>query len=277
MSVILTMFLSQEFRLTDTEAGIVYGVMGSLTSIYGLLVGFSIDKMGVRKSLIIGTTITIISRTALTITTSPFVLYLCVFFGLPFGGCLTIPVMTLAIRRYTTTTNRGFAFGLFYSIMNVGALVSGLVVDGLAFTIPDGALLGLSVYRWVFATGAVCSVGMLALALSIQSDLHPEPDASASDSCLQPGVWLKSVREIGSLRSFWRFLALTLITVNLRSIFRSAAILGREDGTNKCARVSSGSCVRPRERVRACVLSCLCVLFLVRVPARVRAHVSVGL
>ena len=38
-------------------------------------------------------------------------------------------VLTIGIRRYTTVQNRGFAYGLFYVIMNVAALVSGPVVD----------------------------------------------------------------------------------------------------------------------------------------------------
>jgi hypothetical protein len=36
-----------------------------------------------------------------------------------------IPMLTVGIRRYTNTDNRGFAFGLFYSVMNIAAFVSG--------------------------------------------------------------------------------------------------------------------------------------------------------
>ena len=36
-----------------------------------------------------------------------------------------IPMLTVGIRRYTNTENRGFAFGLFYSVMNIAAFVSG--------------------------------------------------------------------------------------------------------------------------------------------------------
>jgi len=42
-----------------------------------------------------------------------------------------IPVLTVGIRRYTNEENRGFAFGLFYVIMNVGALLAGPLVDML--------------------------------------------------------------------------------------------------------------------------------------------------
>eukprot|EP00292_Cryptomonas_paramecium_P023786 CAMPEP_0113723550 /NCGR_PEP_ID=MMETSP0038_2-20120614/38493_1 /TAXON_ID=2898 /ORGANISM="Cryptomonas paramecium" /LENGTH=152 /DNA_ID=CAMNT_0000653167 /DNA_START=50 /DNA_END=505 /DNA_ORIENTATION=+ /assembly_acc=CAM_ASM_000170 len=152
------MFLSQEFKLSDSHAGFAYGTMGSLTSIYGLLVGSLIDKWGVRQSLLTGIIMVTFFRTVMVFTTSRLVLYFSIFFGLPLGGCLIIPVLTLAIRRYTTTSNRGFAFGLFYSIMNLGALFSGFVVDGLSMLIDPGTLLGLTANRWVFVTGMICSL-----------------------------------------------------------------------------------------------------------------------
>jgi hypothetical protein len=37
-----------------------------------------------------------------------------------------IPMLTVGIKRYTTVLNRGFAFGLFYSVMNIAAFVSGM-------------------------------------------------------------------------------------------------------------------------------------------------------
>lgn len=45
------------------------------------------------------------------------------FHWIPFNCFLSItagiPVLTVGIRRYTNEENRGFAFGLFYVIMNV--------------------------------------------------------------------------------------------------------------------------------------------------------------
>ena len=38
-------------------------------------------------------------------------------------------MLTVGIRRYTTSRNRGFAFGLYYAVMNIGAFVSGPIVD----------------------------------------------------------------------------------------------------------------------------------------------------
>ena len=49
-----------------------------------------------------------------------------------------IPVLMTGIRRYTTKKNRGFAFGIFYVVMNIAALISGPVVDILTIWYKGG-------------------------------------------------------------------------------------------------------------------------------------------
>ena len=58
---------------------------------------------------------------------------------LPLGSCLGIPVLMTGIRRYTHEKNRGFAFGIFYVVMNIAALVSGPVVDILTIWYKGGS------------------------------------------------------------------------------------------------------------------------------------------
>lgn len=47
------------------------------------------------------------------------------------AGALGVPVMTIGVKRYTNDGNRGFAFSLFYSLMNVAALSQVRIVMGL--------------------------------------------------------------------------------------------------------------------------------------------------
>eukprot|EP00567_Pseudictyota_dubia_P013403 CAMPEP_0197443892 /NCGR_PEP_ID=MMETSP1175-20131217/9518_1 /TAXON_ID=1003142 /ORGANISM="Triceratium dubium, Strain CCMP147" /LENGTH=179 /DNA_ID=CAMNT_0042974595 /DNA_START=85 /DNA_END=620 /DNA_ORIENTATION=+ len=126
-SIIFTLFLSAEFGYSDMEAGTIYGAWGALITIYGLVAGFIVDNLGVAKSLRIGYFLSLLSRIFILLTTSRPVLLLNVCFLLPAGSCLGIPVLTTGIRRYTNESNRGFAFGVFYVIMNVAALISGPV------------------------------------------------------------------------------------------------------------------------------------------------------
>lgn len=115
--------------MSDVEAGTIYGAWGALITIFGLFTGTIIDKLGVAKCLRIGFIGSFITRVMLFTCTSRHVLLFCTLVSLPLSNCLGIPVLTIGLRRYTNNENRGFAFGLFYVVMNVGALIAGPLVD----------------------------------------------------------------------------------------------------------------------------------------------------
>jgi len=130
-SLVFTLFLSEDFGMSDIEAGTIYGAWGALITIFGLFTGTIIDKLGVAKCLRIGFILSFITRVMLFTCTSKHVLLFCTLVSLPLANCLGIPVLTIGLRRYTNNENRGFAFGLFYVVMNVGALIAGPLVDVL--------------------------------------------------------------------------------------------------------------------------------------------------
>ena len=135
-SLILTVFLSEEFGLSDSTAGFHYGLFGTLITIYGFFMGFVIDNLGVRLSLLMGGTLMLVARVVLATTDDVFVMRLMLFGVLPAGEALGIPVLTLGIKRYTTDANRATAYGVYYSAMNVGGLLSGVLTDAIRLLIP---------------------------------------------------------------------------------------------------------------------------------------------
>jgi MFS family permease len=129
-SIILTLFLSSDdFNYTDIEAGTIYGVWGMMITVYGFITGFVVDNLGVSKSLKLGYGLSLIARIGIFLCISKKWLLFHLYFTLPLGNCMGIPVLMTGIRRYTTTKNRGFAFGIFYVVMNIAALLSGPIVD----------------------------------------------------------------------------------------------------------------------------------------------------
>ena len=46
--IILPLFLSEEFGYSDTLAGVVYGAMGAAYTLCAIILGTSIDKLGIR-------------------------------------------------------------------------------------------------------------------------------------------------------------------------------------------------------------------------------------
>ena len=136
-SLVFTLFLSDDFGMSDIQAGTVYGAWGALITVFGLFTGTVIDNLGVAKCLRIGFVLSFVTRVVIFACSSRVVLLVCLLVTLPFSNCLGIPVLTVGIRRYTNEENRGFAFGLFYVVMNVGALVAGPLVDALTLYYND--------------------------------------------------------------------------------------------------------------------------------------------
>lgn len=256
-SIIFTLFLSEDFGYSDIAAGTLYGAWGALITIYGLVAGCIVDNLGVARSLRLGFVLSLIARLLICFTTSRSILLLSICLILPAGNCLGIPVLTTGIRRYTTASNRGFAFGLFYVIMNVAALISGPVVDICTIWFEkeedeeqqDTSQWSLTSYRVIILTGIIANVVACILTFTIREikvDVEPEapvknttsirgtsaeddepnsptlPDSSSNMRTFHPvkGSPLQILRETVQMKSFWRFLAVCLITLNVRMIFR---------------------------------------------------------
>jgi len=258
-SLIFTLFLSSDFGFSDIKAGTIYGAWGALITIYGLMTGFIIDNLGVARSLRIGFFIALISRIWILMTTSRAVLLFNTLFLLPLGNCLGIPVLTIGIRRYTTEENRGFAFGLFYVVMNVAALFSGPLVDLCTILIEGGttaegegqqvddnnnddelvAVWKFSGYRAVILTGIIANAIACLVTLSIREIKIAEKGGNMSDDdngndneneksekngqiVFKPKKAnpMQIFKETTRSKNFWKFLLVCVITLNVRMIFR---------------------------------------------------------
>jgi len=275
-SIIFTLFLSEDFGYSDVTAGGIYGLWGALITVYGLLTGFIVDNIGVAKSLRLGFAVSLAARIFILVTTSRHILLFNICVTLPLGNCLGIPVLTTGIRRYTDERSRGFAFGLFYVVMNVAALISGPVVDALTIWYKggDGAeevgveqadddnngdaaqiipSWSLTSYRAIILSGIVANVIACIVTTTVREikvdsktpaaspPVSLDPSTHSSNMSLddalgelelepeigsirefQPtkGAAMEILRETFATKTFWRFLTVCLITLNVRMIFR---------------------------------------------------------
>jgi len=226
MSQILTLYLSAEFGMSDLRAGGVYGMFGALVTLYGFLVGFLVDNLGVRKSLFLGYSALVIGRFLLAVAVNLWVLHLCLYLLMPFGSALGIPVLSMGIKQYTNQRNRGFAFGLFYAVMNVGAIVSGEMVDALELGVKGGRdIFGFhfSSKRLILLSGAVASVFGLLITFAFREIKVGERGSGEEGvktfEVEQASPW-KIAKELLCMKMFWQFMAITLICVNLKCLFR---------------------------------------------------------
>jgi len=142
-SLICVMFLSSDFHYSDMQAGTIYGFWGGLVTFWGFIAGYLIDRIGVSCSLKLGCALTLISRVWVFLTINKTALLFNLCFLLPMGNCLGLPVLATGIRRYTHSNNRSFAFAIFYVVMNLAVLCSGLAFDlcTLIYGAPQKAVI----------------------------------------------------------------------------------------------------------------------------------------
>lgn len=212
-SLILTLYLSSELGFSDSSAGLIYGSYGLLSTVYGFLTGWLIDRLGVRRSLLLGALLGTAARVLLALSTSGAFVVGLLTTVLPLSECLGIPVMTISIKRYTNEGNRTLAYSLFYTFMNVAALLAGPAVD-----------LCRAYFRLqtVFLTGAVASFALALTAQLALRDIEVDVHGNVSEfkSPHEDHSPLASIRRIVCERTFWRLLVFMLLLAGARLVFR---------------------------------------------------------
>lgn len=229
LSLVLTIFLTDEFGMSDTAAGWAYGAYGVMSTFFGLLCGWFIDYLGVRASLLIGALVGAFSRFVIALTLSRRTAVLILYTLLPFAECLGIPIMTIGIKRYTNARNRTFAFSLFYSMMNVAALCAGPLVDlsrtffgdGITFRLdPLGHDVRLTGLRLIILSSAVATAAMCIVVLVGIREIHVDETGNLSEFTPNRESPLEQTLNVLREPAFWRLTVFTLLLVGVRLVFR---------------------------------------------------------
>ncbi|KAA8499899.1 hypothetical protein FVE85_7484 [Porphyridium purpureum] len=222
-ALVLVLYLSEEFGLSDVQAGWAYGMYGVMSTVFGMVCGWFIDIMGVRASLIIGSSVGMIARFVLALSRSKAVTLIILGSLLPFAESLGIPIMTIGVKRYSSPANRTIAFSFYYSIMNVAALCAGPAVDVLRLLFGDGARIGsftLSPDRLVLLTSALST--FLCVCVSFMGIREIDVDERGNVQEFQPenkAPWAKT-REVLHQRTFWVLVLFSLLLMGVGMVFR---------------------------------------------------------
>mmetsp|Transcript_7105 Transcript_7105/g.15176 ORF Transcript_7105/g.15176 Transcript_7105/m.15176 type:complete len:658 (+) Transcript_7105:78-2051(+) len=222
-ALVLTLFLSEEFGLSDLAAGWVYGMYGLMSTVFGVLCGWCIDALGVKKSLIFGSLVGTIARLVLALSTSTNVVLGVLYTALPFAESLGIPILTIGIKRYTNDTNRTYAFSFYYSIMNIAALVAGPAVDIVRGLFPHGiSLYGvhLSAIRVVLVSSALSTALMCGAVWCGVREIEVDEEGNVTE--FKPSEQTAWDQTIAALLApaFWRLSLFTALLLGVRLVFR---------------------------------------------------------
>lgn len=231
-SINFVLYLSREFGYSDIEAGTYYGIWGVLISVYGLASGALIDKLGVKYSLVLGGLLTSAGRALFALATSRRLLLLSIFFISPLGMSLAIPVMSIGIKRVTSKENRSLSYGIFYSQMNIGALLSGTLTDVLNRALSDECdarsnvdcmshSSSITPMRYIFLIGTVISIVYTLIAACFFRNLRLNVQGQVvTQERDRISMW-QNVRSTLHDSMFWRLMLFTSLLTCVNMVFRT--------------------------------------------------------
>ena len=165
-SAIFILFLQKEVMLNGESLGDSLGyqyylVWGIVATIITMMVGAVCDTIGVKKCLLIGAVMLLISRFFTPLTTDIIPVTLLGFLPLAFGFAITGPVLKVGIKWFTTLKSATLGFGLFYTLMNIGFTVGALIADYFRKNYADGLdVLGVefTAYQAIIAVGFLINI-----------------------------------------------------------------------------------------------------------------------
>lgn len=224
---LLQVYLSEDLRYGDVEAGSIMGVWLTAVSVVMFFSGFVADSLGIRRSLLISIASCVVGRALVTFAESRGVA-LTGLFLMTWGIASMLPTMTAGVRRYTSTTTVAFGFSLFYVIMNLGAFVAARVVGAFrrwfaepeTIALPGGITLNMTSSQLIFAVSLGVTILCVVLVALMRSDERVGGDAAAAAAKHENP--LKIFSEVAVEKAFWRFMLFITLLVLVRLIFQHA-------------------------------------------------------
>ena len=131
---------------------------------------------------------------------------------------MTLPLLQIGIKRYTTDRNRSVAFTGLYVVMNLSAMTAAPCIDAFHRWMPvSGHLMPgvyLTPYRMLIIAGGLLSCASLYLTYRYVKADDPNSPRPAE------GASLAAIQYVLKSKIFWRFTLLAILLVGVRSIYR---------------------------------------------------------
>ncbi len=147
--------------LGDSPGYIYYMIWGLVATIITMMVGAVCDTIGVKKCLLIGAVMLLLSRFAMPLSQDVWMVTFFGFLPLAFGFAITGPVLKVGIKWFTTLKTATLGFGLFYTLMNVGFTVGAEIADYFRKHHADGIEIWgaeLTTYQAIIGIGFLINI-----------------------------------------------------------------------------------------------------------------------
>jgi proton-dependent oligopeptide transporter, POT family len=163
---LLAMYFNEYAGLNDIQADQMVGVLTAGVTLTMLVLGATVDLVGVRKSLLVAMAMMLIGR--VLVAWAPDLLpgagmwtgtHLLAMFGIVWimlGSGIFQPAAYTAVKRFTTPEESAIGYAMLYALMNLGAFLPGIISP------PVRRAFGITGIFWVYALVTLAAMGVIA-------------------------------------------------------------------------------------------------------------------
>jgi len=163
---LLGIFFNEYIQLDDVNAGWMVGFMTAGITISMLVLGATVDLIGIRKSLLLALGIILIGRIILSLSpelgepglwNSAQIISMTGIVAIIIGYGIFQPAAYTAVKKLNTAKNAAMGYAMLYALMNLGGFLPGLISP------PVRKTFGITGVFWVMVGLTV--LGMLTVAI----------------------------------------------------------------------------------------------------------------
>jgi len=129
MNMAVILWLTKDCGLGDVAAGTYISVWSICLSVMGMFAGALVDTLGIRRTMIVSVLFLIVGRVGFSFLTNPWLIFFFAFLPQGIGFAIVGPLISVALKRYTTKEGAALGFGLFYVVMNLAFAAGGWFFD----------------------------------------------------------------------------------------------------------------------------------------------------
>ena len=165
LNFLVSMWLIRHLGFNEQEAGYIIVAWGLLMTVCTIVAGSLTDALGLRRTLFLGVTISVLTRLVMALATNKGVALVCGLMPLAIGEALCTPVLVAAMRLYAKPSQRTVAFSLFYALMNFGFMFGYFISDGVMGKVKVDELVTVPVLGWNLSAFSVLILVSMAVDL----------------------------------------------------------------------------------------------------------------
>jgi MFS family permease len=181
---LLAIFYNEYIGLDDISAGHMVGFLTAGITLAMLLLGATVDWIGLRRSLLISLLFMVVGRVLLTMSPdlgqpglwgSAHIITLLGLLGVIIGYGIYQPAAYAGVKQLTTPKTAAMGYAMLYALMNLGGFLPGLISP------PVRKSFGITGVFWVYVLLTVAGIAVVALVMT-KTALRQAMEASAADS-----------------------------------------------------------------------------------------------